>query len=198
MVRLAIPSKRNSVLSKVPTLRAGQAYERRASAWLSREFGMIPQVEFEQDNYGRFTPDGLIFSSDYGKLVVVEIKTQHSRLGEQQLRNYVAWLSSWFPGPVSGLEVCGVMHPFQNVSWELIPTPRAAFYRPFSIFAITSRSLPRMKDGLGVDKPASSDAVSASRGYGSCVDLRVRDASLASTSGAGGTRQHTQARGGYQ
>ena len=182
MIRLAIPSNRAQRLSKVPAFRAGQSYERRASAWLAREFGMFSQIEFEKDNSIRFIPDGLMFSFDWKKLVVVEIKTQHSRLGEQQLKNYVKWLGEWFPGPVSGLEVCGIMHPGQSVEWDMIPSPRTAFYLPFSIFAISSGSLPRMKArGLGMDNSTLTDVVPTtwSARYG--VDWSVRDSSVASS-----------------
>lgn len=179
MIRLAIPSNRKQRLSKIPTLRSGQSYERRASRWLEREYGMISQVEFERDGYGRFIPDGLMFSPDYAKLVVVEIKTQHSRIGEQQLKNYVSWLSEWFPGPVSGLEVCGIMHPSQEVSWELVPNPRVAFYLPFCIVAVSSGSLPRVRDGLGMAKSAASDVVPTTRGAGNGADRSVRDSLVA-------------------
>lgn len=184
MIRLAIPCQRRQKLSKVSTLRAGQSYERRASAWLEQEYGMLSQVEFERVGYGRFIPDGLMFSHDYKKLVVVEIKTQHSRLGEQQLKNYVSWLSSWFPGPVSGLEVCSIMHPNSTKwEWELVPTPKTAFYLPFCIFAISSRSLPRMdRRGLGMDKSASSNAVPASGSVRSSVDRSMWRTDVASSS----------------
>jgi hypothetical protein len=136
---------------------------------------MVSQVEFEKDNYGRFIPDGLLFSHDYKRLVVVEIKTQHSKVGEQQLKNYVEWLSLWFHGPVSGLEVCSIMHPFQQIEWELVPTPMVAFHLPFCIFAVSSRSLPRIKDGLGMGKPASASVVSTTGRVGCGVGRSVRN-----------------------
>lgn len=151
MIQLAIPRNDTQALSKVATLRAGQSYERRVSAWMAKEFKMVPQVEFIRDNRFRFIPDGLIFSSDYTSMVVVEIKNQYSPAGIKQLRDYVRWLNEWFVGKVSGLLVCGsIWQPDDVLSW--VGHPMEAFDHPYALLGLSTRNLPRITDGLGMGK----------------------------------------------
>lgn len=149
MVRLALPSHRVTPISSNPTLVTGTRYERRVTKWLAHEVGMVAQVEFERDGYGRFIPDGLIFSPDFRRLVVVEIKTQHSYQGVAQLRNYQRWLRDWFNGPVSALEVCGTYHHCSGPRPLMVTDPLAAFHYDYAVMPMNARWLPKVRDGLG-------------------------------------------------
>lgn len=186
MIRLAIPSKRGCPLSKVPTLRAGQSYERRASSWLEHTYGMVPQVEFEHAGHDRafkrFIPDGLLFDLSYRRMVVVEIKSQNSELAQTQLRNYVRWLSDWFPGSISSLIVCANNPISLDSDCELIASPLDAFDHPVALLALSARMLPRIHNGLKLGKSIASNVVPASGAVGSGAHCRERRVDVASPS----------------
>lgn len=74
--------------------RRGLAYERKAQEELLRRYGKqyIPEVWFTyrlaDDNRARFCQcDGLLIDAFLGKLVIVEIKLQHTQQAVGQLRN---------------------------------------------------------------------------------------------------------------
>lgn len=94
---------------------AGIKYERKVHLHLSALYGDLylasPWLSFRVDNRLRFCqPDGLLFLPPEGRLILVEVKYQHTADAWWQTRHlYGPVLQSIFPAALWALEACEVV-----------------------------------------------------------------------------------------
>lgn len=189
MVSLASPRSVSVGSAPTSTMLGGIRYEARVTKWLLEQgLNFHPQVEFETTEGRRFRPDGLLFSSDWEKLVVVEIKTQESQEAMAQLASYQTRVSAWFRKDVRGLLVCETAFPF---NLALVPHITAVFSEsPFMqmVMTMAARNLPRVRGarrcGLGMVARGTDDPLRASRGVGDGAGGSVGAPILAAPPGA--------------
>lgn len=185
------------------TLMAGLRYEARATKWLVQRYDLQPQVEFLVGSR-RFRPDGLIFSPDFSRMLVVEIKTQHSLEGWNQLRWYTTWLSEWFPGKTQGVLFCQDYRPelggvlLRNLQ-ELLDSGDVKQ----GVLTVAARELPRARadggcSGLGMGTGFADSLVWSARATGDDAVGGLRDASMAALARAAGARCDSRAYGGVE
>lgn len=184
MIQIALP-RRLPEAKTAPnaTLRAGLYYEARVSRWLEQAYNFHPQIEFEKDNH-RFRPDGLLFSPNWDRLCVVEIKSQHSQEAVHQVLIYQSLLCEWFAKPVQALIITQTYRP--ELTGPLVPhidCITKCCEPVLGVFAVNARYLPRkrglgMGNGPGMGKQASEPVVRPSGGARHGADSVLRRADV--------------------
>lgn len=191
-MKVSLASPRTITNGSIPTatMAGGLRYEARVSKWFEEQgYNFHPQVEFEMTSGGLFRPDGLLFSADFGQLVVVEVKTQESQAAHAQLAKYQRRVSVWFGRPVKGLLVCMSAYPY---NMAIVPHVKCVFdeSQPFDqmVLTLAARNLPRLRGaeggGLGLAAGAAPYPVRADGGVRDGSGCSSRAVILAASPGA--------------